>query len=241
MTGRVVAAACFALASVVVAAPTPRARARQRALAPAGRVARRRRRPIDPVRLGAAIGGVAVALLVGGGSGLVAGAVVAAALGYGLRRLEPRSARLERQRASSDLPLAADLLAAALRAGRPVDRAAGAVGDALGGPLGGRLVRTSRALRLGATAETAWAYVGEIPEADRMTRAAVRSAASGAALAGALVRLAEELRAARMTAADAAARRAGVLVVLPLGLCFLPAFVLAGLVPVIVAVLGDAL
>jgi len=29
--------------------------------------------------------------------------------------------------------------------------------------------------------------------------------------------------------------------VLPLGLCFLPAFVLAGLVPVIVAVLGDVL
>ena len=31
------------------------------------------------------------------------------------------------------------------------------------------------------------------------------------------------------------------LIVLPLGLCFLPAFVLAGLVPVIVAVLGDVL
>ncbi len=42
-------------------------------------------------------------------------------------------------------------------------------------------------------------------------------------------------------AVDAAARRAGVLIVLPLGLCFLPAFVLAGLVPVLVAVLGDVL
>ena len=39
----------------------------------------------------------------------------------------------------------------------------------------------------------------------------------------------------------AAARRSGVLIVLPLGLCFLPAFVLAGLVPVVVAVLGDVL
>ena len=39
----------------------------------------------------------------------------------------------------------------------------------------------------------------------------------------------------------AAARTAGVLVVLPLGLCFLPAFVLAGLVPVVVAVVGDVL
>ncbi|PWU49675.1 secretion system protein, partial [Micromonospora globispora] len=56
-----------------------------------------------------------------------------------------------------------------------------------------------------------------------------------------LTRLADDLRADRSTAAEAAARRAGVLIVLPLGLCFLPAFILAGLVPVIVAVLGDVL
>ncbi|HEX7746632.1 MAG TPA: secretion system protein, partial [Micromonosporaceae bacterium] len=54
-------------------------------------------------------------------------------------------------------------------------------------------------------------------------------------------RVADDLRADRAAAAEAAARRAGVLVVLPLGLCFLPAFILAGLVPVIVAVLGDVL
>ncbi|HEU4425315.1 MAG TPA: type II secretion system F family protein, partial [Pilimelia sp.] len=64
---------------------------------------------------------------------------------------------------------------------------------------------------------------------------------SGGALAGAFTRVADDLRADRAVAAEAAARRAGVLIVLPLGLCFLPAFVLAGLVPVIVAVLGDVL
>jgi hypothetical protein len=42
-------------------------------------------------------------------------------------------------------------------------------------------------------------------------------------------------------AAASSTHRAGVLIVLPLGLCFLPAFVLAGLVPVVVAVLGDVL
>jgi hypothetical protein len=56
-----------------------------------------------------------------------------------------------------------------------------------------------------------------------------------------LDRQADELRAARTAAAEAAARRVGVLVVLPLALCFLPAFVLAGVVPVIVAVFGDVL
>ncbi len=54
-------------------------------------------------------------------------------------------------------------------------------------------------------------------------------------------RLADELRAARGAECEAAARRAGVLVVLPLGLCFLPAFVLAGLVPIVLSVLGDVL
>ena len=38
---------------------------------------------------------------------------------------------------------------------------------------------------------------------------------------------------------DAAAQRAGVLVVLPLGLCFLPAFVLVGVVPILLGVLDD--
>jgi pilus assembly protein TadC len=60
-------------------------------------------------------------------------------------------------------------------------------------------------------------------------------------MAGALGRVAADLRAARRADAEAAAQRLGVLVVLPLGLCFLPAFLLTGVVPVVVAVLGDVL
>jgi pilus assembly protein TadC len=96
-------------------------------------------------------------------------------------------------------------------------------------------------MRLGAPPDEAWAHLAPVAGADRLIRAAVRSHQSGTALAGALSRVADDLRADRATATEAAARRAGVLIVLPLGLCFLPAFVLAGLVPVIVAVLGDVL
>jgi pilus assembly protein TadC len=74
-----------------------------------------------------------------------------------------------------------------------------------------------------------------------MVSAATRSADSGAALAAAFERLADDQRSGRTATADAAARRAGVLIVLPLGLCFLPAFVFAGVLPVIVAVLGGVL
>ncbi|HET6213676.1 MAG TPA: type II secretion system F family protein [Micromonosporaceae bacterium] len=193
------------------------------------------------VRLVGVLAGGTVAVLLGGVGGVVGGVVAALVATAMWSRWVQRTERAARARAGTDLPLAADLLAAALRAGAPVDRAAGAVGLALGGSLGERLERVGRALRLGATAAEAWAHVTDVGSGDRLARAAVRSAASGAALAAALERLAEELRAARLTALDAAARRAGVLVVLPLGLCFLPAFVLAGLVPVIVAVLGDVL
>jgi pilus assembly protein TadC len=156
-----------------------------------------------------------------------------------LRNQEPAEVRGTRLRAVADLPLGADLLVAALRAGAPVDRAASAVADALGGPLGERLERVARALRLGAGPAEAWAHLADVTGAERLVAAAVRSSASGGALARAFTRLADDLRADRTAAAEAAARRAGVLIVLPLGLCFLPAFLLSGLVPVLVAVLGD--
>ncbi|MET0493738.1 MAG: type II secretion system F family protein [Actinoplanes sp.] len=158
-----------------------------------------------------------------------------------LRRREPAEVRAARLRIAADLALSADLLAAVLRAGAPVDRALSAVADALGGPLGERLDRIGRSLRLGAGPQEAWGHLSDVAGAERMVAAAVRSSASGGALSGALSRLAADLRADRSLAAEAAARRAGVLIVLPLGLCFLPAFLLAGLVPVVVAVIGDVL
>jgi pilus assembly protein TadC len=185
--------------------------------------------------------GVAVGVLVGGWWGCCAGLGVAVGLHQLLHRMEPSAVRQARLRAVADLPLAADLLAAALRAGAPVDRAAAAVAEALGGPLGEHLARVERSLRLGADPPEAWSQLAAVAGAERVIAAAVRSSASGAALAGALSRLADDLRADRTVAAEAAARRAGVLIVLPLGLCFLPAFILAGLVPVVVAVLGDVL
>jgi len=185
--------------------------------------------------------GLAVVVVVGTWWAVPAGLATAYGTERFLRRQQPAEVRAARRRAVADLPLCADLLAAALRGGAPVDRAADAVADALDGPLGQRLARAARSLRLGAEPAEAWTHLCDVPGAERVVAAAIRSSASGGALAGALLRLADDLRADRSVAAEAAARRAGVLIVLPLGLCFLPAFVLAGLVPVVVAVLGDVL
>jgi len=192
-------------------------------------------------RVVAALGGLALGVLVGGWPGLVAGPVGAVLLGRYLRRLEPAERRRERVAAALDLPYAADLLAAALRAGLPTDRAVGEVADALGGPVGARLGRVAGSLSLGMAPVPAWEPVHDLPAGTRLAAAVARSAESGAALAGAFTRLADDLRTARLAGAEAAAQRAGVLLVLPLGLCFLPAFIVAGIVPVIVAVLGDVL
>ena len=195
---------------------------------------------LRPLLVAGGVGAV-LAAAVGAWPGLVLGLAGGLAAYHWLARQPSSAARAEERRVAADLPCAADLLAAALRAGAPPDVAARCVGTAIGGPLGERLVRVDRALRLGAAAGEAWSYLGDGPAAARLVAAAVRSQHSGAAFAGALARVADDLRAAYLIAADAAARRSGVLIVLPLGLCFLPAFVLAGLVPVIAAVLGDVL
>jgi pilus assembly protein TadC len=185
--------------------------------------------------------GAGIAVSVGGWTGIVLG-LGSAILGYRWLSSQPSRQRIAEDRlVSADLPFATDLLAAALRSGAAPDVAARCVAGAIGGPLGERLARVDRALRLGATADEAWSYLGDVEGATRVAQAANRSQHSGAAFAGSLQRVADDLRADRLIAADAAARRAGVLIVLPLGLCFLPAFVLTGLVPVIVAVLGGVL
>ena len=152
----------------------------------------------------------------------------------------PGAGRRQRVAALADLPIAVDLLAAALRGGAAPQRAALQVGAALAGPVGDRFVDVGRALQAGLSPAVSWTALSDLPEGGRIVRAAVRSAEHGTALAGVLERLATDLRATRLASASAAVRRASVLGVLPLGLCFLPAFLLTGVVPVVITVLGQA-
>jgi pilus assembly protein TadC len=212
----------------------------RRRLASIAPVTTARRRP-DMAKLGALAAGAAVAVLVDGWWGLALAPPAALVAHRIVGRLESAEAKARRLREAADAPICADLIAAALRAGAPVDIAVAGVAEALGGPLRERLTTVARSLRLGADPDEAWSHVADMPGGNRIAAAAIRSSASGSALAGALTRLADDLRSDRAAGMEAAARRAGVLIVLPLGLCFLPAFVLAGLVPVIVALLGDVL
>ncbi|MEV6274422.1 type II secretion system F family protein [Nocardia sp. NPDC051832] len=145
-----------------------------------------------------------------------------------------------------------DLLAACLRAGLPMAGAARAVAGSAPEVLGVALGRAADLLVLGADAGVAWERaVREVAgrdgaeEVEALARMARRSARSGASLAVAVGELAEQHRGALEDAAAARAERAGVLISGPLGLCFLPAFLCLGIVPVVIGlagrVLGDGL
>jgi Flp pilus assembly protein TadB len=127
-----------------------------------------------------------------------------------------------------------ELLAACLRAGMPVPVAVRAVAEGLDAPAGPALRRTAELLTLGADPTQAWQPALECTATARLAKAARRSGRSGTALAESLTRLAAEVRAGAREQSEARAQRAGVLIAAPLGLCFLPAFLAIGVVPVLI-------
>jgi Flp pilus assembly protein TadB len=147
--------------------------------------------------------------------------------------------RAARRRPSVVVPdaataLALDLAGAALRAGLTVPDALG-LAVPVAASVGPQFDRVGVLLRLGADPVEAWAAVAEGPLAS-VARTAVRSSSSGVRLAAALERQAVAIRAELSTAARVRAERTGVLALAPLGLCFLPAFVCLGVVPVVVGI-----
>lgn len=130
------------------------------------------------------------------------------------------------------MPAVLDVLAACLSAGAPVEHALAAVANAFDGAVGEFLGGVARLSALGAPPEAAWAAASDDWRWAPIARAVIRAHHSGAALTDVLTRVADERRRALRADAEAAASRAGVQAVLPLGICFLPAFVLVGVVPV---------
>jgi Flp pilus assembly protein TadB len=168
------------------------------------------------------------AAVAGWPAGLFAGTAVAVTVWWFLRRA--------RQPPRADpLTIAAtwDLLAACLRAGLPVPTAVTAVAGELPADAAKALRASADLLALGADPDTAWQPATNCPHTAVLARGARRAAQSGTALADLVTDLASTVRANATDAAEATAQRAGVLITAPLGLCFLPAFVCLGIVPVI--------
>ncbi|AQW51807.1 type II secretion protein F [Streptomyces hygroscopicus] len=185
-------------------------------------------------------GAVTIAvLLVGGPPGWVLGLTAACGLWWWQRYRRATAGRSGRDRhiealAARQIPLAADLLTACLAAGAGPRKAAEAVGGSLGGPVGERLAQTAAELRLGGEPAHAWGRIGALPGAQGLARAMERAGTTGAPAVEPVSRLAAECRAEQGRAAMKRADRTGVLVNAPLAGCFLPAFLLVGLAPVMI-------
>ena len=134
---------------------------------------------------------------------------------------------------------ALDLMALALGSGVPLVVAVEQVAARSGPVVAGHLRRVVAALRWGVQEAAAW---DELPVVWRPAAHAISLAGmAGVPPAGLLTRAATELRRAEQRRIEEATGRLSVLVVIPLGLCFLPAFALLTVVPVIAALAGDLL
>lgn len=136
---------------------------------------------------------------------------------------------------------ALDVFAVCLSAGMSVSTAAAATAPSAPERLASMLRRAAELLALGGDPDTAWAPPASAVDdgTEALARLARRSASSGSALARGVTELAEASRQDAAHAAAASAERASVLIAGPLGLCFLPAFVCVGIVPVVAGLAGD--
>lgn len=169
----------------------------------------------------------------------MAAAVVAPMAWRTLTRARGPAAIRREERLKIDYPLVVELLSSALSAGADVVTALELVSAAVGEPWNSQLAASLHALDVGQPPASVWAELERDPSASELGRALSRSHATGVPVSEAMRRLAKDLREDADLAAHAYARTIEVRAALPLGVCFLPAFVLLCVIPLVAGVLGD--
>lgn len=167
--------------------------------------------------------------------GLVVGVALAPVVHRAVRRLESTSTRRRAALMEAAMPTALDLMVAALVAGRPPVTAFALAADATADPLGAELAVVAGRLAIAADPGSVWESVVDDPALAPVGRAFRRAASSGMPVADIVAGVADELRRDRAGRLRERSQRAGVQTAAPLGLCFLPAFFLIGIVPSLVA------
>lgn len=207
-----------------------------------GRVGRvgRRSVPLSGKDAASLIAGIGVLVLLGGLAGLVLAVVVGVTARWLLNRIDVDQAGL-RERMLHQAPDAVECLAACVSAGAPVWTAMAVVADSFGGPVEHLLRRSTARHHLGAPHEETFAEMLADPVLAPVGRVLLRSVESGASLAPALITCAEQMRQMRGAELENKARAVGVKAVAPLALCFLPAFIVLAVVPIIGSLVTDLL
>ncbi len=197
------------------------------------------RRLLGGGMLGLAV--TAVMMRAGPPVALACGAAVTLAGAVVLGWLEPGATRVARRRRIADTPQALDLLASCLAAGLPVRSALRAVVEVIDGPLADDLNQVLRLTELGHDDVSAWRTLAGHEQLGPAALDLARSVETGALLVESLLVHAELAREERHGQVEEAARRVGVRSVLPLMICFIPAFLLLGIVPTVASAVLNAL
>lgn len=186
-----------------------------------------------------------VAHLVGGVAGAL-GWLLVPLLGpltvIGLGLLESAPVRRRREVLVMEMPQALELLSACLAAGMPLRQATSAVASAFdGGPVAEDLARVLALVELGAPDAEAWRILRADPQWGPAVVDLARSVESGTMMVDALMHHARMARERRRSAVVIRAKAVGVRSVLPLMTCFLPSFLLVGVVPTVASAVLNAL
>lgn len=225
-------AALLAAAATWLAVPlSPRVRAR-RVLSPPSTDAGRRP---DAALLVTWLVPVAAVVVLGPVRGLVVGAALVPLARRTVGRMESSASRRRAARIEAGLPGALDLVVAALVVGRPPVTAFALAADATEGPLGDDLATIAARLAVAADPDAVWLGVADDPGLAAVGRAFRRASSSGMPVSDIVRGVADERRRERGARLRERSQRVGVRTAAPLGLCFLPAFFLIGIVPTIVA------
>ncbi|UVJ38841.1 type II secretion system F family protein [Arthrobacter sp. CJ23] len=137
-----------------------------------------------------------------------------------------------------DTAMMLELIAAMLDAGAGIGRALELIAACAAPPLGRSLHPVVGALAIGADWETAWrSSAAQTAEVLRLKDALAFAALTGAPSAAILYAQAARDRREQFRSAEKRAAALGVKLVIPLGLCSLPAFLCLGVVPVLIAML----
>ncbi len=230
------AVCCAALAAALLVPPRPAPAAGAPALPPASGV---RADWLHRHRIWwSALAGLGALLFLQGPAAPVGGLAAAVATWVVVGRAEPGDVRRRRAEVRRDLPHAVELFAATLRAGAAPADGVALVAAALPGAAADRLSAVAARLAVGLDPVQVWEGLASDPDLGRLGRTLARAHSSGAPVLASVEGLADDLAGAARADTEERARAVGVKAALPLGLCLLPAFVLVGIVPLVVGLAG---
>jgi tight adherence protein C len=153
---------------------------------------------------------------------------------------EARRVAARRREIAASLPDALDLMSACTRAGASVAQAFALAADRDRGALGSAMRGAVDALEHGLSRERAYEILrrgADVPEVSTMTSTLRRAEQLGTSVSVTLTELATEMREQRRATAEEQARGTPVRILFPIVVCFLPAFGLLTVAPVLIVAL----